>query len=71
MRDGRIRAQGPPAAVVTEPVIAGVFDVSCVVIDDPVTGTPLCVRPGPSCPATASPTGAEKRVTGAGLERDG
>jgi hypothetical protein len=54
MRDGRIRAQGPPAAVVTEPVIAGVFDVSCVVIDDPVTGTPLCVRPGPSCPATAS-----------------
>ena len=43
MRDGHVHIQGEPRDVVTEAVIAEVFGVSSVVIDDPVSGTPLCV----------------------------
>jgi ABC-type cobalamin/Fe3+-siderophores transport system ATPase subunit len=43
MRNGAIVARGEPADVVTEETIAEVFGVSCVVIPDPVSGTPLCV----------------------------
>ena len=43
MRSGQILARGRPADVITEKTIADTFGVSCVVIDDPVSGTPLCV----------------------------
>jgi iron complex transport system ATP-binding protein len=43
MRDGQILAQGTPGEVITEPVISATFGISCTVIPDPVTGTPLCV----------------------------
>lgn len=43
MKDGRLHTRGTPEEVVTPPVIAEVFDISCVVIDDPVSGTPMCV----------------------------
>jgi iron complex transport system ATP-binding protein len=46
MRDGRLHASGPPAEVVDAALIAQVFGVSAHVIDDPVTGTPLCVPAG-------------------------
>src|SRR6185437_13840595 len=35
MRDGRIIAAGAPAAVITPALIRDVFDLDCVVIDDP------------------------------------
>jgi len=43
MKDGRIVAQGEPAEIVTAELVEEVFGLACVVIDDPVTGTPLVV----------------------------
>lgn len=46
MRAGQIVAQGPPAAVVTEEMVARVFGLECRMTVDPVTGAPLCVPIG-------------------------
>ncbi|PPB49249.1 cobalamin/Fe(3+)-siderophore ABC transporter ATP-binding protein [Arthrobacter pityocampae] len=46
MRDGRIVAGGAPSDVVTEETVAGVFDLECRVITDPVSGTPMVVPIG-------------------------
>lgn len=43
LRDGSVRADGPPAAVLTPAMLHEVFDVDAVVVDDPVTGRPLFV----------------------------
>ncbi|WUH97889.1 ABC transporter ATP-binding protein [Spirillospora sp. NBC_00431] len=43
MRDGRIVAEGAPADIVDAGLIKEVFDLSCVVAPDPVTGTPMIV----------------------------
>ncbi|MBT2213279.1 MULTISPECIES: ABC transporter ATP-binding protein [Actinomadura] len=43
MRDGEIRAQGPPGEIVTAGLVEEVFGLPCRVIDDPETGTPLIV----------------------------
>ncbi|MBW8172212.1 ABC transporter ATP-binding protein [Ornithinimicrobium sp. Arc0846-15] len=43
MRDGEIIKEGPPAEVVTEQGVHDVFGLPCLVIDDPVTGTPMVV----------------------------
>lgn len=47
MSNGQISAQGTPAEVVTPEVIRDTFGLECLVIDDPITGTPLVV-PGRS-----------------------
>jgi iron complex transport system ATP-binding protein len=49
VHDGRIVAEGRPAEVVTEDVVAAVFGVDALVIEDPLTGTPL-VLPRPRHP---------------------
>ena len=41
MREGRIVAEGAPAAVVTSELVEGVFRLPCRVIDCPATGAPL------------------------------
>ncbi|MBX3061800.1 MAG: ABC transporter ATP-binding protein [Anaerolineae bacterium] len=41
--EGRIAAQGDPASVVQEPLIREVFGIDCIIIPDPITGTPLVV----------------------------
>jgi iron complex transport system ATP-binding protein len=46
MCDGRVVAEGPPAAVVTEETVSSVFCMRCTVIGDPVSGTPLVVPIG-------------------------
>ncbi|WP_225437556.1 ABC transporter ATP-binding protein [Arthrobacter sedimenti] len=66
MRDGRIVAEGPPAAVVTRETVSRVFDLECRVIEDPVSGTPLVVpigrHHGPSpVRARTSPAGEQAR----------
>ncbi|WP_328539533.1 ABC transporter ATP-binding protein [Streptomyces sp. NBC_00344] len=43
MHDGRIVAEGPPGQVVTAELVERVFGMSCQIIDDPQTGTPLVI----------------------------
>jgi iron complex transport system ATP-binding protein len=57
MRDGGVHAAGPPSEIVDAALITQVFDVAARVIDDPVTGTPLCV-----------PAGAPRRVAEPALQ---
>ena len=46
MRDGRVVAEGAPAEVVTEAVIAEVYGLRARVVPDPVSGTPTVVPIG-------------------------
>lgn len=43
MRDGRVVAEGAPADIVDAALIQKVFDLPCVIVPDPVTGTPMVV----------------------------
>lgn len=43
MKDGAVLAQGSPGEIVTETLIEQVFGIACLVIADPVTGTPMIV----------------------------
>jgi iron complex transport system ATP-binding protein len=52
MREGRVVAKGTPEEVVDADLVEHVFGVSCRVIEDPETGTPLVI---PSAPASRSP----------------
>lgn len=40
LKTGQIHSQGRPEQVVTEQMLSEVFDLSCVIIPDPVHGTP-------------------------------
>lgn len=46
MADGGVIAAGPPPEIVTPELIRRVFGLTATVIDDPVTGTPLCLPHG-------------------------
>ncbi len=46
MHDGAIVAAGEPASVITADNVRDVFGLDCIVIDDPVSGTPLVVPIG-------------------------
>ncbi|MBB2913827.1 iron complex transport system ATP-binding protein [Streptosporangium becharense] len=46
MRAGRVVAAGPPSEVLTEALLAEVFELDAKVIEDPVAGTPLVVPIG-------------------------
>ncbi|MGK5642628.1 ABC transporter ATP-binding protein, partial [Streptomyces sp. URMC 126] len=43
MRDGKVVAEGAPNDIVTAELVERVFGLSCEIIDDPQTGTPLVV----------------------------
>jgi len=43
MCDGNVVAEGPPVEVVTAELVQKVFGLSCVVVPDPVAGTPMVV----------------------------
>ncbi|MFI6326345.1 ABC transporter ATP-binding protein [Nonomuraea sp. NPDC050556] len=51
MCGGRIVAEGDPAAIVTPELVAEVFALSCEIIADPQTGTPLIVPAARRSPA--------------------
>lgn len=53
MKDGAVVAQGAPADVITADLVEDVFGLPCMVIDDPVTGTPLVVPLGRKRPQSA------------------
>jgi iron complex transport system ATP-binding protein len=46
MKDGAIAAQGAPADVLTEELLAEVFELEARVVTDPVAGTPMVVPIG-------------------------
>ncbi|SFU84626.1 iron complex transport system ATP-binding protein [Alicyclobacillus macrosporangiidus] len=43
VHQGTVYTQGKPEKVMTPETIRAIFDVECVVIPDPVAGTPLCI----------------------------
>ncbi|QDQ27203.1 ABC transporter ATP-binding protein [Chitinimonas arctica] len=43
MREGRIVAQGAPREVITAALVEEVFGLPCLIIDDPVSHTPLVI----------------------------
>lgn len=47
MADGKVVTTGAPADVVTAPLIREVFGLPCIVVADPVTGTPTVVALDP------------------------
>ncbi|MFE9248605.1 ABC transporter ATP-binding protein [Streptomyces sp. NPDC007088] len=65
MKSGEVVAQGSPAQVVTAELVGEVFGLDCVVVPDPVTGSPLVVPGAPWQSGTTSGTG------GAGAPRAG
>lgn len=46
MKDGEIVAQGKPADIVTAELVEHVFGLRCMIIDDPVSHTPLVIPLG-------------------------
>jgi ABC-type cobalamin/Fe3+-siderophores transport system ATPase subunit len=46
MKDGNVVALGPPEAVVTADLVEEVFGLRCLVVPDPVAGTPQVVPLG-------------------------
>lgn len=43
MCEGAVVAEGPPVEVVTAELVAKVFGLSCLVVPDPIAGTPMVV----------------------------
>lgn len=62
MRDGAIVAQGAPAEIFTEALVQQVFGLSGLVIEDPVSGTPMLVPRGftPAAPVQEPPAYAHR-----------
>lgn len=46
MKDGQLVSEGSPKEVITDSLINDIFGMNCVVIDDPVSHTPLVVPIG-------------------------
>lgn len=58
MRDGQILAQGRPGEIVTADLVETAFGLTCRIIDDPETGTPLVI---PRSARTRSRTAIDAR----------
>ena len=54
LREGKIVAQGAPKEIVTAGLIERIYGLRCMIIDDPVAGTPLVVPLGRTAPSTAN-----------------
>lgn len=57
MKEGRVVAEGPPAQVVTATLVQEVFELRCIVVPDPVAGTPQVVPLG----RLAEPPASDRR----------
>lgn len=61
MHEGRIVAEGPPGEVVTDEMVAEVFDLEARVVPDPITGTPLVLPvPARHRAGTGQPVGPKR-----------
>nr|WP_230396380.1 ABC transporter ATP-binding protein [Streptomyces blattellae] len=56
MKDGHVVAEGPPAEIVTADLVHEVFGLRCLVVPDPVAGTPSVVPLGRERPPAAPTT---------------
>nr|WP_232838199.1 ABC transporter ATP-binding protein [Streptomyces geranii] len=56
MKDGRVVAEGSPAEIVTADLVQEVFGLRCLVVPDPVAGTPSVVPLGRERPPAAPKT---------------
>lgn len=56
MRDGDIVAEGNPSEIITEETVRDVFGLECVVVPDPISGTPMVVPIGARRNAAATHT---------------
>jgi iron complex transport system ATP-binding protein len=54
MKAGRIVTRGTPAEVITSELVEEVFELSCRVVSDPVSDTPLVIPVGRHHPAAAA-----------------
>lgn len=63
MKEGRIVAEGAPSDVVTEELVRDVFGLECVVVPDPVTGSPLVVPGAPWAPELHPHSSSDRKVT--------
>ncbi len=54
MHEGAVIAAGPPKDIITAELVNDVFGLPCVVIADPVTGTPMVVPLDPHAPNIVS-----------------
>jgi len=59
MKDGDVVAEGPPSEIVTADLVEEVFGLRCIVVADPVAGTPAVVPLGRERPHTVPPTGTK------------
>jgi iron complex transport system ATP-binding protein len=57
MRDGRIYAAGPPREVVDAELVREVLNLRAEVVDDPVSGAPLCIPLDRAARAATRPPG--------------
>lgn len=64
LRNGRVHAEGKPAAVLDAELVRDVFNLESIVVDDPVSGTPLVVPLGrfPAPPDRGSKLPSTDRV---------
>lgn len=46
LRKGKLIVEGPPSEVITSPLVKDIFGLDCVVIKDPVSGSPFAVPKG-------------------------
>jgi iron complex transport system ATP-binding protein len=64
MRSGAIVAEGRPAEVVSCELVEEVFDVRCMLVPDPVSGTPMVVPIGRHAGVGAELGGSHSRAGG-------
>jgi iron complex transport system ATP-binding protein len=46
LKDGRLFRQGGPSAVIDETLLREVFGIECLILEDPLTGSPYCIPKG-------------------------
>ncbi|MGV9882464.1 ABC transporter ATP-binding protein [Streptomyces sp. NPDC003006] len=62
MKAGEVVAEGTPTKIVTEELVREVFGLQCVVVPDPVTGSPLVVPGAPWSPTAPARTSSHTRT---------
>lgn len=46
LKNGQLVSEGSPKEVITDSLVNEIFDLDCIVMDDPISNTPLVVPIG-------------------------